>query len=192
MLVDITLEVTPKMRADAQNNEKKALSGHLGTHFDVMDQVFPLEYTQRQGVVFDVRHVGIERDISETDIDLSLVGRDMFVAFCAGTIENVGYGSRVYFTRHPQLSTALISTLLEKGVSIIGIDFAGVRRGAEHTPTDALCARQGTFVVENLVNLQAVLRGAAHALFTAHTYPMRYAAMSGLPCRVVADIDEAN
>jgi kynurenine formamidase len=36
------------MITDAQGNIKKALSGHLGTHFDVMDQEFPLEYVERK------------------------------------------------------------------------------------------------------------------------------------------------
>ena len=45
MKIDITLRITPKMATDAQGNEKKALVGHLGTHFDVMNKEFPLEYT---------------------------------------------------------------------------------------------------------------------------------------------------
>ena len=47
MLIDITLKITPKMVTDVQGNEKKALVGHLGTHFDVMNKEFPLEYTKR-------------------------------------------------------------------------------------------------------------------------------------------------
>ena len=68
MLVDITLKITPKMTKDAQGNLKKALVGHLGTHFDVMNKEFPLEYTRRQGIVFDVSGVR-NRDIDITDID---------------------------------------------------------------------------------------------------------------------------
>ena len=48
MLIDITLRITPKMTKDAQGNLKKALVGHLGTHFDVMNKEFPLEYVRRQ------------------------------------------------------------------------------------------------------------------------------------------------
>lgn len=42
------------MATDAQGNEKRALVGLLGTHFDVMNKEFPLEFTKRAGVVFDV------------------------------------------------------------------------------------------------------------------------------------------
>ena len=149
MKIDITLKITPKMAADAQGNEKKAFVGHLGTHFDVMNKEFPLEYTERNGIVFDVSNVK-DRDITVADIDISRVTKDMFVAFYTGFIEKEGYGTKKYFTEHPQLSNELIDALLQKNVSIIGVDFAGVRRGKEHTPMDQHCADRGVFIVENL------------------------------------------
>lgn len=185
MIIDITLKITPKMVTDAQGNEKKALTGHLGTHFDVMNKEFPLEYTELNAVVFDISNVE-ERDVEVTDIDLDKVQKNMFVAFYSGFIEEEGYGSKKYFSEHPQLSDELIDKLLEKEVSIIGVDFAGVRRGKEHTPKDQYCADRGAFVIENLCNLKAVLDEGGK--FTASTYPMNYTDMTGLPCRVVARI----
>ena len=186
MKIDITLKITPKMVADAQGNEKKAFVGHLGTHFDVMNREFPLEYTERKGIVFDVSNVK-NRDIDITDIDMNHVANDMFVCFYTGFIEDEGYGTKKYFTEHPQLSNELLEALLQKKVSIIGVDFAGVRRGKEHTPMDQHCADHGTFIVENLCNLRSILK--IGNLFTANTYPMNYADMTGLPCRVIADIE---
>lgn len=185
MLIDITLKITPKMAKDAQGNEKKALVGHLGTHFDVMNKEFPLEYTRRNGIIFDVSCVA-ERDIEITDIDLSKVEKDMFVAFYTGFIETEGYGTKHYFSEHPQLSNDLIDTLLKKNISIIGIDFAGVRRGKEHTPKDQYCADKDVFIIENLCNLKKLAEQGEY--FTANTYPMNYADMTGLPCRVVAEL----
>lgn len=185
MLIDLTLKITPQMRRDAQGNENKALIGHLGTHFDCMEQEFPLEYTERQGLVFDVRHVG-ERDIDLSDVDLSQVKKDMFVAFYSGFSEQEPYGSAVYFSRHPQLSDALIDALVEKKISIIGVDFAGIRRGKEHIPKDRYCAERGVFVVENLCHLQEVLNQSPS--FLAATYPMNYVGVTGLPCRVIAKV----
>lgn len=60
MLIDITLKITPKRVSDAQENEKKSFAGHLGTLFDVMNKNFPLEYTKRAGIVFDVSPLRIE------------------------------------------------------------------------------------------------------------------------------------
>ncbi|MGN1399252.1 MAG: cyclase family protein [Erysipelotrichaceae bacterium] len=185
MLIDLTLRITPKMVTDAQGNEKKVLSGHLGTHFDVMNKEFPLEYTKRKAIVFDVSNVN-NRDIDIDDINISKVEQNMFVAFYTGFIEKEGYGGKVYFTEHPQLSDKLIDALLDKGISIIGIDFAGVRRGKEHTPKDQYCADHDVFIIENLCNLQKVVEAGGICLI--NTYPINYADMTGLPCRVVAEV----
>jgi len=185
MLIDITLKITPELSKEAQGNQDRSLVGHLGTHFDVMNREFPLEYTRRKGRVFDVSAIR-GRDIGSEDIDLSLVEAGMFAAFYTGYIEEVGYGSRTYFGQHPQLADELIDALLELGVSIIAVDCAGVRRGREHTPKDQYCADRGCFVIENLCNLQTLVEMGGR--FTAHTYPMNFADVTGLPCRVIAEV----
>lgn len=181
MLIDITLPLTPELMEAAHANEAISFSGHLGTHFDVMDQTFPLEYTSRKGIFFDVSSIK-DRDIEPEDILFNEVHADMFVGFCTGFIEQVGYGNRTYFREHPQLSVRLIEALVERNVSIIGIDFAGMRRGKEHTPMDQYCADHGVFVVENLCHLKEVLGTGM-----VRTYPMPYTALSGLPCRVIVE-----
>ena len=125
MLTDITLKLTLDMITDSNNNTAKSLVGHLGTHFDVMDKEFPLDYTKRRGIVFDVSGV-LARDIEIADIDLDRVERDSFVAFYTGYCDREIYGTREYFSNHPQLSHELIDALLSKEVSIIGVDFAGI------------------------------------------------------------------
>lgn len=185
MLLDITLPVTQEMLGTAWDNTAKSLVGHLGTHFDVMNKEFPLAYTRRAGVVLDVSSIK-EREIQPEDVPLELVKAGMFVAFYTGFVEAVAYGTPVYFKEHPQLSDRLIDALLDRGVSIIGIDCAGIRRTPAHVPTDQRCADRDVFVVENLCNLKAVLAHTHH--FTAHTYPLRVAGVTGLPCRVVAEV----
>jgi kynurenine formamidase len=190
MLVDLSVEVTEFARREAVENEKMASFGHLGTHFDVMDKEFPLSYTRRTAIVFDASGIA-DRDIGVDDVDCSKIETGMFVAFYTGFIEKVGYASKIYFTEHPQLSDALIDDLLEREVSIIGIDFAGVRRGKEHTPKDQYCADRDVFIVENLCNLGTVLDGRKHRRFVASTYPIKFSGMTGVPCRVVGEIAEA-
>lgn len=185
MLIDITLKITREMLLSAKNSEKPELLGHLGTHFDVMDKVFPLEYMSRNGIVFDVSNVG-DRDICSSDIDISKVERDMFVIFYTGFADIEPYGSEKYFKSHPQLSDELIDALVNRGVSIIALDFAGVRRGDEHTPKDQYCADNGVFIVENLCNLKALVECDSN--FIVNTYPMNFEGTTGLPCRVVAQI----
>lgn len=185
MLIDITMKITPQMIKDSPGKDNKALSGHVGTHFDAMNREFPLAYTQRSGIVFDVSSIR-DRDICSSDIDFSAVQPEMFVAFYSGFAEEIGYEGKTYFTEHPQLSHELIDALVERGVSIIALDFAGIRRGREHVPKDQYCADRGTFVVENLCRLkQLVDRGGR---FKANTYPMNFTEATGLPCRVIAEI----
>lgn len=183
MYIDLTLKVTPKMISDAQGNEKKAFTGHLGTHFDVMNKEFPLEFVSRSAYVFDVSQTFTDV-IHINDIDINKVKENMFIGFYTGFSEKVEYGSRLYFSEHPQLSFELINELLNRKVSIIGIDCAGIRRGFEHTPIDQKCADHGCFVVENLVHLNDV----CHKEVVINTYPMNFTDMSGLPCRVVAEL----
>ena len=187
MLIDLTLEVTPETKKDAQGNETKALSGHLGTHFDVMDKEFPLSFAMRPGIVFDVS--GAVGEISLSDQEIDRVGEGMCVLFYTGFIEEAGYGTKRYALEHPVLSYELIDALLERKVSLIGIDFAGIRRGKEHTPADQRCADNGVFIIENLCNLKELLPYNKKG-FTVHTFPVRFTGMSGLPCRVVAGITE--
>lgn len=185
MLLDITLKITPQMVKEAPEHGNRSLVGHLGTHFDVMNKEFPLAYTRRKGIVFDVSSIR-DRDIGIDDVVIEEIQQDMFVAFYTGFIEEFSYGSSTYFAEHPQLSDDLIDSLLERGISIIGVDCSGIRRGKEHTPKDQYCADRGVFVVENLCNLKSVVdHGGA---FTAHTYPVNYTGMTGLPCRVIAEI----
>lgn len=181
MLVDLTLSITPQIAQDIQSNFKKV--GHLGTHFDVMDKEFPLEDTELQGIVFDISHIN-NRDIKLSDIAIEKVRPNMFVAFYSGFIDTEEYGGKRYLTEHPQLSVELIDALLEKGISIIGVDFAGVRRGKEHRPTDQRCANHGVFIVENLCNLKSIIN--MHSPITICTYPMNFTGLTGLPCRVIA------
>lgn len=185
MMIDMTLPVTPERMGTAWENTAKSLVGHLGTHFDVMDKEFPLEYTAREGVAFDVSAIR-GRDVEPEDVELSQVKAGMFVAFHTGFIREVEYGTPRYFKEHPQLADRLIDALLERRISVIGVDCAGIRRGKDHVPADQRCADRGVFVIENLWDLEAVL--AAGGRFTARTYPMRCTGVTGLPCRVVAEL----
>jgi len=187
MLIDLTITISVLEHMGAFEKEKMVSFGHLGTHFDVMNKEFPLSYIKRDGIVFDVSNVK-DRDIDIDDIDISLVKDNMFVAFHSGFIDKIEYASAEYFENHPQLSNELIDKLLERNVSIIGVDFAGIRRGKEHTPKDQYCADRGVFIVENLCNLKELLGNKQNTTFQAHTFPIKFSDMSGLPCRVVAEV----
>ena len=187
MKTDLTICLDKEMLNTLSTHGEEKLIGHWGTHFDVMDKEFPLEYCQRKGILFDLKAPFADRELEPADVPMELVEKDMFVCFYSGYTEDHVYGEDGYFKNHPQLSHALIKALLEKGVSIIGVDFPGVRRGAEHTPADQLCADHGVFIIENLCNLSSLLNGKMHCTFTAHTYPLHMQGLTGLPCRVIGE-----
>lgn len=58
-----------------------------------------------------------------------------------------------------------------------------MRNGSEHTAADQFCADRGVFVVENMVNLKAIIGKEA----TIYTFPLNFAGLTGLPCRVLAE-----
>lgn len=188
MIVDLTTLVTKDMLKETRENLDVAASGHLGTHFDVMNKDFPIEFTERNAIVFDVSEIK-NKDIEINDINIDLVKKDMFVAFYSGYIEKVHYGTKEYFKNHPQLSNELIEELLKRQISIIGVDCSGVRRGQEHGVADQKCADNGAFVVENLCNLKELLKDKKSVEFIANTYPIKFQGMSGLPCRVIAKLN---
>ena len=189
MWIDLSVQVPKAMWREIFRNEKMTSLGHLGTHFDVMNQDFQLANLRRRGRVFDVGAVR-DRDVEVRDLGGGRIEEGDFVLLRTGFLQEAGYGTERYFRSHPQLSMQLIGLLLEKRVSLIGIDAAGIRRGAEHTPTDQHCADHGVFVVENLTNLDLLLQRSGGGAFEVLTFPIRFEGLSGLPCRVVAELPE--
>lgn len=166
---------------------QKELFGHIGTHLDLMGQAYPEHYFRLSGRAFDVRHIS-GRDIDVADIDLGCIKENDFVFFNSGCLASLPYASKAFLFAPVQLSWALIHTLLEKKVAMIGIDFGGVRLPKEHRKADTLCAAAGTFVVENVNGLESLIAAVGAGVFTVHCYPMRLTDATGLPCRVIAEV----
>jgi len=139
-------------------------------------------------LLYRKKHLHFNKEIDITDIDMNLITQEKFIAFYTGYIEKELYDTKSYFTSHPQLSNELIEQLIDRKISIIGIDSAGVKRGSEHRTTDQYCADRGAFIIENLCNLDKVLNQKKVREFTVNTYPLNFEDMTGLPCRVIAEI----
>ena len=187
MYYDLTLKITPELRKDANGNDRFSLIGHLGTHFDIMDKEFPMNYLRLPAIFFNVSKIR-NKEICKDDIDIEKIKSGMFVGFCTGCIREYGYGTKEYFHSPVPLSEELIEQLISKQVSIIGIDSPGIRIGQEHTPMDQHCADNGVFVVENMIDMENLLDREEQKFCYVNTYPVNYSDMTGLPCRVVAEI----
>ena len=161
--------------------------GHLGTHFDVMEREFPLEYCELPGTFFDVSQVR-GRDIELADIEQCAIREGDFVIIHTGWLREQPYGTPAYLHAPVVLSMALIHSFIERHVSLIGVDLPGIRPAAEHRAIDSYCAQHGAFVIENLYHLESLARESAGQDMIISTYPMRIQGATGLPCRVVATL----
>lgn len=181
MLIDLTYP----LKASMVSPDTVGGPGHLGTHFDIMDKEFPLDYSETDGLLFNV--VGKD-EIGVNDIDLSRIHQGDFVLLRTGWIEDHPFDSPDYHHGHPQVSHELIKALVARHIRLIGVDNSGLRRGAEHVPADQYCADHSVFVIENLCNLDMLLLKAGSNRFHMHTYPLHIAGYTGVPARVVAEV----
>lgn len=135
----------------ASNKNPLLTSGHIGTHVDVYNKTeVPKEYLDCDGVLIDCTKYELGSEIGVEAIKGVHVKKKDFVIFKTGIQKENPYGSINYLKNHYELSWELIDFLLEKEVSFIGIDCAGIRRGEEHYRADVRCENQKTYVVENL------------------------------------------
>jgi kynurenine formamidase len=186
--IDLSIEIDESRWSEALGKRKMSAFGHVGTHLDVMNKEFPLENSVLKGSIINVSSVR-GKDIEIVDADLSHIVEGDFVLFYSGFLKETGYGTELYSKNHPQLSQDLVRSLVENRVRMIGIDAAGIRRGTEHAPADQYCADNGVFVVENLANLDVLCSLAGKRRFTVYTFPLLLKGATGLPCRVVAEVD---
>lgn len=77
-----------------------------------------------------------------------------------------------------------IEKLVEKKIHFIGVDCPGIREHEEHQQADRFCERHGVYVIENLKNLADITAET----FTVYTMWLDDAQMTGLRCRVLAEM----
>ena len=77
-----------------------SFNGHIGTHFDVENGVFPIDYCRRNGWIFDVSSIPLAQEITSNDIDLSKVRPGMFIGFLVGTLNKSLTGAKRILLKH--------------------------------------------------------------------------------------------
>jgi kynurenine formamidase len=183
MLIDLTVAVHKEAVASMTVPTKL---GHLGTHFDLMNGEFPLECVKRVGRLVDISSIR-DREVGLDDLHTS-VEQGEFVIFRTDHAVEIGYGGPNYNFRSAELSDDVVNYLLERGVSLIGVDAASIQKPAKHRQVDERCAAHNVFVVENLCNLDALARALSSQTFTVFCAPLNFRGLTGVPCRVVAEV----
>jgi kynurenine formamidase len=187
MLIDLSLPLSVAEISGGEDYVRKIVdAGHAGTHFDVMDKVFPLESFRTSGKVVDISHIR-DREVEIHDMDGVELEKGDIIIFYSGWVDEIGYDTRHdYVYKSAELSDAVIEYVVAKGVKLIGVDAAGAQKPKKHAAVDQYCADRGVFIIENLNNVKQLL--ALEKPFTVYTAPISRTDLTGLPCRVLAEI----
>ena len=202
MFIDLTLNIDAHRVQAAQQVQQSAaetelsaaiarpqyqMEGHIGTHFDVMDKEFSIDSFKTPGKLVDISGIRA-REVEVSDLVENSIHAGDTVIFFTGYMEELGYENRMYWKRSAELSDAAISYLISKRIRLIAVDAAGAQRPTKHQKVDKLCADHGIFIVENLDNVKT-LRAQPKGPFTVYTAPLKRSGLTGLPCRVIVEID---
>ncbi len=188
MIIDLTTKLSGEQIEQwlEKSEHRHVAGGHIGTHLDTYCKTaIPLDYFKSRGVLVDAAGISEEREIGIGDMENADIRAGDFVLIRTARIEHHPYGSAGYFKDHPQLSDDLIGWLIEKKIHFIGVDCCGIRRADEHGPADRRCEEGGVYVIENLCNLQLI----GQAQFTVYTMWLDDPTMTGLKCRVIAEME---
>ncbi len=193
MRIDLSYKVDKKMLetlglASKEVRQDMDKTGHIGTHFDVMNREYSIDNIITKGRIFDISDIKTG-EVRSSDLDLSTVEEKDFVIFYTGILKEYGYGTKEYFINYIELSDELIDKLIDKKVSYIGVDMGGAKAPKDHPRIDQYCADKGVFIIENLNNLELLLEKAHNKPFTVYNFPVNFEGFSGIPCRVVAELE---
>jgi len=194
MFLDLTLAIDmhdPVVSKGNQDQNSFMSQGHIGTHLDVYEGQArpPTEFAVRRGVIVYVGDIG-ETEITEKVLEGYDVREGDFVIFHTGYLSKYSYGTREYFSNHPQMSWDFIQILGKMNLGFIGLDFAGLRRGDEHGPADISVGENGGFIIENMNKIDELYSAVGKNEFKMYTAWTGFIGFSGLSCRVVAEIPD--
>lgn len=200
MILDLSMSIdgnTPVYPGDPQQvieqlatiekngwNEKRiTFNSHFSTHIDAPAHMlengktltdYPIQKFIGTAVAIDVQG---QREIAQ---DLKEVREGDIVFFITGHSKN----SKNYFENNPVITEETAKMLIQKKVSIIGLD--SFTPDNEPFPVHKMLLKEDILIVENLINLEQL----SSTRFECHIMPLKIQGADGAPCRVVAITQE--
>ena len=150
-----TIEMPEKLREWAEKQDEHQ-ARHIGTHIDVYNYSdLDLSLKLCRGVVVDIRDLNI---VDCERVEKIEVRKGDFIIFRTGFMEKFGYGTKEYLNLEgaPFLTDEAVDSLIDRGVKFIGIDLHGIQHGRDHRKIDEYTESKGTYVIENMTNLDKV------------------------------------
>jgi kynurenine formamidase len=187
------------LEQDGVNNSLITLSIHSGTHIDApyhfiqsgrtIDQV-PLERLCGPGWLCDLRGV-VESDTGRHRItvdDLQLAGLPktgltdvILTVFTGWSVDHWNHPD--FYKQNPYFDEETSRWLVDQGVKAVALDHS--IDGAKPWPNHTIMLSTDRCIIENLINLDAIL---PHQAFTMYALPIKMRENGGM-ARVIAQLD---
>lgn len=200
MFIDLTLPIderTPVFPGNPQpkitqisriaengwNEKQLTFTSHFSTHIDAPRHMiesgkalsdYPISSFIGEAVLFDVQGQ------AEIKVDTSEVKENDMVFFFTGYINHIY--DKDYFLNNPVLSKHTVKQLIEKKISIIGIDSFTPDNEPFHLHKELF--KRDILIVENMVHLEKIKKKR----FLCYIFPLNIKDADGAPCRIVAEI----
>jgi arylformamidase len=145
---------------------------------------FPLEASQGEATVLDLKRRGADTTGADLEAWLSAEERDLpALILRTGHMEEVIAAGRLDPARRPGLSLDAALFLAERTrIRLVGIDSVGLEsRVTRAFEVNRLLGSRGFLILEGLVNLGALSRRRVHL----EAFPLRIRGVEGTPCRAV-------
>jgi kynurenine formamidase len=169
------------------------------SHFDPLDGAptidrMPLSSFYRPGTCIDLSEFAPRTDITCDDLERAtqaagdLIREGDALLIYTGTHSRCG-GTASYARDYAGLSESAAEWIVERGISIFGVDAPSPDNPASRSyPVHMMCRRTGITHYENLANLDQVVAKR----FTFIGLPLKIRGGTGSPVRAVAVLDDKN
>ncbi len=177
------IEQLATVEKEGWNSKQVSFDSHFSTHIDAPNHMkkdgktlddYPLDKFIGKAIVLDARNMN-EISLSVKDIDKG----DIVFLFTGHTDK---INSLEYFTNSPVLSMSFAKKLVEKGISIIGLDAASPDKAPYEL--HQLFFENDILIVENLTKLHNLIGKR----FKCTIAPLKIENADGAPCRVIAEL----
>lgn len=178
----IKLQPVGGVESDGFLDHLLSMDTHNGTHIDVPAHMiaggkelkdYPVERFVCKGICIDSR-----AGFNAEEIDKSINQEGLAVLFCTGASDY--FFEPKYWSEFPVLDEACIQKLIDKKVTMVGID-AGSFDIQENFPVHKSLLGADILLIENLTNLKALI----NQTFDLYALPIKLE-KDGAPARVIA------